>query len=124
MSKFQDTIKSRREALNLSVRKASEKIGISHTYLAALEKGVDTRGLPSVKPTPDTLRLISDAYSLSYELLMELCDYESKEERIENRVSNPDIRMIARAGKKMTPEQAENLRKYAQFMFPEAFNDD
>ncbi len=37
---------------------------------------------------------------------------------------NPDIRMIARAGKKMTPEQAENLRKYAQFMFPEAFKDD
>lgn len=37
--------------------------------------------------------------------------------------SNPDIRMIARAGKKMTPEQAENLRKYAEFMFPEAFDD-
>lgn len=37
---------------------------------------------------------------------------------------NPDIRMIARAGKKMTPEQAENLRKYAQYMFPEAFSDD
>lgn len=38
-------------------------------------------------------------------------------------IDNPDIRMIARAGKKMTPEQAENLRKYAEFMFPEAFND-
>lgn len=37
---------------------------------------------------------------------------------------NPDIRMIARAGKKMTPEQAEILRKYAEFMFPEAFKDD
>ena len=39
-------------------------------------------------------------------------------------IENPDIRMIARAGKKMTPEQAENLRKYAQYMFPEAFDDD
>lgn len=37
---------------------------------------------------------------------------------------NPDIRMIARAGKKMTPEQAENLRKYAEYMFPEAFKND
>lgn len=108
----------------MSIRKASEKIGISHTYLTALEKGVDTRGLPSVKPTPETLRLISNAYNLSYDLLMELCDYESKEERIDNRISNPDIRMIARAGKKMTPEQAENLRKYAEYMFPEAFADD
>lgn len=42
----------------------------------------------------------------------------------EHEIKNPDIRMIARAGNKMTPEQAENLRKYAQFMFPEAFNDD
>lgn len=39
----------------------------------------------------------------------------------EREIVNPDIRMIARAGKKMTPEQAENLRKYAEFMFPEAF---
>lgn len=42
----------------------------------------------------------------------------------ERQIENPDIRMIARAGKKMTPEQAENLRKYAQYMFPEAFKDD
>lgn len=39
-------------------------------------------------------------------------------------VLNPDILMIARAGEKMTPEQAENLRKYAQYMFPEAFKND
>ena len=41
----------------------------------------------------------------------------------EQEIENPDIRMIARAGKKMTPEQAENLRKYAQFMYPEAFKE-
>lgn len=44
--------------------------------------------------------------------------------QFEAEIKNPDIRMIARAGKKMTPEQAENLRKYAQYMFPEAFEDD
>lgn len=108
----------------MSVRKASEKIGISHTYLTALEKGVDTRGLPSIKPTPDTLRLISNAYDLSYDLLMEYCEYESNVERIDSRISNPDIRLIARAGKKMTQEQSKNLRKYAEYMFPEAFKDD
>ena len=42
----------------------------------------------------------------------------------DSKIENPDIRMIARAGRKMTPEQAENLRKYAEFMFPEAFKDD
>lgn len=43
---------------------------------------------------------------------------------MEDEQINPDIRMIARAGRKMSPEQAENLRKYAQYMFPEAFKDD
>ncbi len=38
-------------------------------------------------------------------------------------VENPDIRMIARAGRKMTKEQAELLRRYAEFTFPEAFKD-
>ena len=47
---------------------------------------------------------------------------ETNTTRIE--ITNPNIKMIARAGKKMTPEQAENLRKYAQYMFPEAFEDD
>lgn len=42
----------------------------------------------------------------------------------EPKIENPDIRMIARAGCKMTPDQAKNLRKYAEFMFPEAFKDD
>lgn len=37
---------------------------------------------------------------------------------------DPDeLRMIARAGRKMTPEQRESLLRYARFMFPEAFED-
>lgn len=36
-------------------------------------------------------------------------------------LENQDIRTIVLAGKKMTPEQIEVLRKYAEFMFPEAF---
>lgn len=39
-------------------------------------------------------------------------------------IDNPDIMMIARAGRKMTSEQAETLRKMAEVMFPEAFRND
>ncbi len=61
-----------------------------------------------------------------WERIKKIADEERFEETeyTSNNIENPDIRMIARAGKKMTPEQAENLRKYAQFMFPEAFKDD
>lgn len=48
---------------------------------------------------------------------------ESRSINSEHEIKNPDIRMIARAGHKMTPEQAENIRKYAQYMYPEAFEE-
>ncbi len=58
-----------------------------------------------------------------WENLQKAADEEAMREESHILNLNPDIRMIARAGQKMTPEQAENLRKYAQFMFPEAFKD-
>ena len=36
----------------------------------------------------------------------------------------PDIRKIARAGEKMTPEQRERLLKVAEVLFPEAFKEE
>lgn len=93
---FRDILIEKRNELNLSIRAAAIKIGISHTYLTALEKGVDSRGLPAVNPTTETLKLISSA---------------------------PDIRSLARAARKMNPKDIETLVKYAKFMFPEAFKD-
>ena len=116
-------LQGRRAELNLSIRKAAERIGISHTYLAALEKGVDTRGLPTNKPTPETLKLISSGYGLSYDLLMDLCGYISVEGQLAG-IDNSDVRTIARACTKMTQEQLKELRRYTEFMFPEAFQDD
>lgn len=52
-----------------------------------------------------------------------IADDWQKEPPVINEPENPDIRMIARAGRKMTPEQAKLLRKYAEFTFPEAFKE-
>jgi transcriptional regulator with XRE-family HTH domain len=57
-----------------SVRSAAERIGISHTYLRILEKGVDLRSGNPVKATADTLRLISAAYSYPYNELLRVAD--------------------------------------------------
>lgn len=76
-------------------------------------------------PATKSLQNIADYLNVTYEYL--ISGVGSKEKapipEDEREIVNPDIRMIARAGQKMTPEQAENLRKYAQFMYPEAFND-
>lgn len=75
MGNLNGMLKLRRSELNLSLRDAAKLIGISHSYLSTLEKGVDPRnGLP-VKPTPETLKLISSAYDVSYDFVMTLAGY-------------------------------------------------
>lgn len=53
-----------------SLRDVSNRSGISHTYLSIIEKGVDQRTGNPVKPTPDTLKILSKAYNYPYEDLM------------------------------------------------------
>ena len=72
---------------------------------------------------------VNEAWLMGYDITMDRGSAGVEQagniyEALNKEKMNPDIRMIARAGKKMTPEQAENLRKYAQYMFPEAFKDD
>ncbi|WP_106494939.1 helix-turn-helix domain-containing protein [Lentibacillus sp. Marseille-P4043] len=58
-----------------SLREASKRIGISHTYLDTIEKGKDKRTGAPVKPTPETLKLISQAYNYSYMDLLTVAGY-------------------------------------------------
>lgn len=75
MSVFSYLIKEKRLSMNLSIRAAAKKIGISYTYLDNLEKGVDRRSGVRNKPTPETLKLIAEAYHLNYTYLLSLFDY-------------------------------------------------
>lgn len=75
MDNLQDFLINKRKELKLSLRNASELIGISHSYLSTLEKGIDPRNNTPVKPTPETLQLISTAYNVSYSELMRLAGY-------------------------------------------------
>lgn len=76
-------------------------------------------------PKQELLLKIADFFGVTTDYL--LTGDENKKaptQEGDSKIENPDIRMIARAGQKMTPDQAKNLRKYAEFMFPEAFKDD
>jgi len=70
-------MKTKRKELKLSLRSAADLIGISHSYLSMLEKGLDPRNSMPIKPTPETLKLISKAYDVDYNLLMNLSGYLS-----------------------------------------------
>lgn len=73
--KLGTAIKDRRLELKLSLRKAAELAGISHNYLSILEKAHDPRSNSPIKPTFETLRLISKAYKMNVNELLELAGY-------------------------------------------------
>ncbi|WP_168198310.1 helix-turn-helix domain-containing protein [Crassaminicella thermophila] len=77
MKKLGHLLQTKRKELNLSIRKASELIGISHTYLSNLEKANDPRSGAPVKPTLETLKLISNAYKIDLNVLMDISGYAS-----------------------------------------------
>lgn len=110
-----------------SLREASKRIGISHTYLDTVEKGHDKRSGKPVKPTPETLKLISEAYNYSYNKLMILAGYideqqttnniNSEREAIMNKIASefPDIDLMFNDIKSWTAEEFEELYDYIKF---------
>lgn len=85
---FGEVIKNLREEKGLSIRKASEGIGISHTYLDSLEKGYDPRTKKKRKPTPEVIKKISDFYNLTYEDLMIAAGYMEEPLSINDMMDN------------------------------------
>lgn len=145
---FGDLVRQEREQQGITLAEMAAELGITCQDAADCEDGV----LPINRELADKMAAVlgtnvsqmlfdNDLYPKAvpeeyhdnvaeWERLCEMAEKEAAQEakkapslEDEHKIDNPDIRMIARAGQKMTPEQAENLRKYAQFMYPEAFND-
>lgn len=87
---LQDILKRQRKYLKLSLRNAAKLIGISHSHLYNLEQGVDPRTKAIIKTTPETLKLISEAYKINYEDLMKVAGYLSTDENIMEEYPNED----------------------------------
>lgn len=63
-----------------SIRELSRQLGISHTYLDSLEKGYDPRTQRKRKPTPETLKKLSEGLGAPYVELLEVSGYLTKED--------------------------------------------
>lgn len=102
--------------MNLSLREAAQKIGISHGYLDKLEKGVDPRTQTNNKPTPETLRLIADAYHLDYNNLMILCGYiDPQTLKIPETLKNIPIAFYEGLDG-LTDESLQDILKYVEYV--------
>lgn len=85
-------------------------LGLSRSAVSMYESG-------EREPKYELLTAIAAHYEVDLDYLLGRGEAKSAEP------DDPDIRMIARAGRKMTPEQRESLLRYARYMFPEAFED-
>ena len=63
---FEETLFQLRKDRGLSLREAASAIGISHTYLSALEKGRDPRTGNRIVPSQQVLLSICQVYGIDY----------------------------------------------------------
>ncbi|MEV9639525.1 helix-turn-helix domain-containing protein [Mammaliicoccus sciuri] len=96
-----------------SLRDAAKRIGISHTYLDTVEKGFDKRSGKPINPTPETLKMISQAYNCDYGELMKLAGYlnaddEAEEKEFQAFANDPELERWYR---KLPESDEEDVRK-------------
>jgi transcriptional regulator with XRE-family HTH domain len=105
----------------LSLRNAADKIGISHTYLDTIEKGFDKRSGKKVKPTPETLKLISKAYDYDYKQLMKIAGYIDEEEQQNDKSSeeiyeDEDFQVAFRSAEGFSEENKQKVLEYIEMI--------
>ena len=100
-----DALRSARERLGLSQREISKAAGISNATLSRLEKG-------SITADPDTLKALASTLGLDHLWLLALNGTIPDQ---------PEIRQIARAMKRMSPEERQKMLDLLRRRFRYAF---
>ncbi len=73
-----EIIKEYRNNNQMSMRDFAKLCGLSHTYIAALEKNIDSRTGKPIAPTLDTVKFVSKALNMSVDELLKILDDEQE----------------------------------------------
>ena len=104
-----DIIKQYREANNLSQRDFAKKCNLSHTYISALEKKIDSRSGKKIAPTVDAVKNISIALDISLYDLLKMLD-DKKEFTVNINKNEIDLSNLTRDDIDYLKKQADYLR--------------
>ena len=80
-------LQNERKKRKMSLRDFSELLGISHTYLDKLEKGIDPRNGKPVSPTIETLNELSKSLNVSLEYLLKVSGYVNENNTLQEPTS-------------------------------------
>lgn len=112
---FRDALKMYRKKAGLSQTDLAKELNVGRSTVAMWETGDREPGFDTLAKIAAVLGVPSSA----------LIDDETKAEvKPSIPADYPEITMIARAGKKMSPERRADMLKMLQIAFPEAFEDD
>lgn len=104
-----DIIKQYREANNLSQRDFAKKCNLSHTYISALEKKIDSRSGKKIAPTVDAVKNISIALGISLFDLLQMLD-DNQELTVNTNKNEIDLSNLSKEDIDYLKKQADYLR--------------
>ncbi|MDR7237174.1 helix-turn-helix domain-containing protein [Neobacillus drentensis] len=95
-----------------SLREVAEITGLSHSYIADIEKGFRRGSNNPINPSPDTLRRLAKAYLYDYDELLKVAGYLEDGSTSSNEVEElpPEVRTLARDWKTILPTDKELLK--------------
>lgn len=102
-------ISTKRQQLGLKQRELAKDIGINHSTISRLENPDS-----GIVADPRTLKALADRLGLDYNYLLSL------NKTVDDQ---PDLRVIARASKKMTEEDRQKMMDMLRAEFEDAFSD-
>lgn len=100
-------ISHRRQSLEISQRELAKKVKVSNSTISRIEND------DNITPDNDTLRRIAEVLRCDYNYLLAL------NKQIDDQ---PEIRMIQRAAKNMSPERLQDMMTILRASFKEEFN--
>lgn len=115
-AKLPQQLKALREKRGLTQRGLAAQLQVSPATVALYETG-------NRRPDPDMLTKLADFFGVTTDSLLGRTDDQGTAPSDVAQLPH-DLRTIARAGQKMTPEQRRDWLKFAKTFFPEAFEDD
>ena len=114
MNEFGKKIKELRG--DKSIREASRGIGISHTYLDSLEKGVDPRSGKERKPTIEVLYKIAKYYNYDFVSLLSMADIFNIENTSENQEETEILKSLIK-------QDNNDTKSTLKFEYEKLFNE-
>lgn len=98
-----------------SLRSVSERIDgrLSHSYISDLEKGISRRGTV-INPTPEALKILSEAYNVNYDKLMSLAGYI--EEKDSPSLSNKQMTVAAHIDDDVSDDEMKEILSFIDYI--------